>query len=247
MYKEILQTTNHRTTPLPKGSWVMTQEWKHLLFMHVPVSKEWLSAYVPDGLEIDTYHKQAWVTIIPFQVSDMRLRMLPSIPGLKSYLELNVRTYVIKNGIPGIYFFSLDADKLMAVIGARFATLPYFPAKMTMKNQGGAFTFKSDRWSKEEAVFQGSYQPSSKPFSPEQDSLPFWLLERYYLYSRIKGRLFYGGIHHLPWKITEARAEIHACQLFPISQHQLTPADILFHYAPSCRALFWPIKTISMG
>ncbi|WP_281252721.1 DUF2071 domain-containing protein [Halobacillus hunanensis] len=30
---------------------------------------------------------------------------MPPIPFLKSYLELNVRTYVKHNGLSGIYFF----------------------------------------------------------------------------------------------------------------------------------------------
>jgi uncharacterized protein YqjF (DUF2071 family) len=43
----------------------------------------------------------------------------------------------MRTGTPGVYFFSLDAGSLMAVIGARsFFHLPYYWAQMSIKPRG---------------------------------------------------------------------------------------------------------------
>ncbi|WP_084268630.1 YqjF family protein [Oceanobacillus damuensis] len=181
MSNDILNTTEHRDDRLPKGAWLMTQKWEHLLFMHLPVSREVIKEFIPDGLELDTYHDKAWISIIPFQVNHMRLRSMPPIPFLHSYLELNVRTYVKRNGVKGIYFFSLDANQLLAVIGARIATIPYHYAKMKMNKKKGFFHYESIRKGKTKANFKGAYRPISEPYYPDKESLSSWLLERYYM------------------------------------------------------------------
>src|ERR1041385_3822856 len=97
----------------PHGSPVMHQNWDNLLFLHWPIEPEALRPLVPAELQIDTFENQAWLSMSPFALTGLRMLSLPPIPGLNSFLELNVRTYVHRNGIPGIWFFSLDASKLI--------------------------------------------------------------------------------------------------------------------------------------
>ncbi|SEI14233.1 hypothetical protein SAMN05192559_1203 [Halobacillus karajensis] len=245
MYKDIIKSTQHREYSLPDGPWLMTQKWNHLLFMHFPVSKEVIKDHIPRDLELDTYEGTAWITIIPFKVSDMRLRKMPPVPYLNSYLELNVRTYVRRNGLPGIYFFSLDADKILAVLGARLATLPYYYSKMKMKEEKeNTFHYTSMRKGEPEAIFKGSYGPISEAYFPEKGSLAYWLLERYYLWSYKKGALFRGGIHHKQWKIHDAEVAIENQNLSSFLPDHFFNKRPLLHYAFSRRVLFWPIKKI---
>lgn len=242
MYNHILKETEHRNSPMPKGPWVMTQKWEDLLFLNFPVPMEKIHHHIPDALELDTYEGQAWITVIPFRITDMRMRMLPSFPYIRKFLELNVRTYVKKDGIPGIYFFSLDASKLLPVLGARMTTLPYFYAKMSMKKKGDWFHYYSKRRSFDSPVFKGRYKPVSKSFYPETGTLSHWLTERYYLWTDVKSMLLSGGIHHLPWKISEAEVQL---------QHEKYPTflsnfndekEMVFYYASSIKVLFWTFK-----
>ena len=103
----------------------MTQIWHELLFAHWPISPERLRPLIPPVLALDTYEQQAWVGIVPFRMSYVRPRGVPPVPGLSAFPELNVRTYVTVNGIPGVYFFSLDAGNSIAVALAR--TLFHLP------------------------------------------------------------------------------------------------------------------------
>ncbi|WP_035512642.1 YqjF family protein [Halalkalibacillus halophilus] len=239
MYDKLLNHTAHRHNSLSPGKWLMSQRWENLLFIHYPVKKEAIKECIPDGLELDCFQGDAWVTIIPFEVTDMHLRGTSSIPYLHSYLELNVRTYVKLNGVHGIYFFSLDADKILAVIGARSATLPYYYAKMSMLKDGDTFSYESQRRGRNGASFKSSYCPNSSIWIPEEDTLDAWLFERYYAWA-VKGRfLVEVEIHHLPWDVQEVEASFQTSNLLPSGLESADEGEVLFHYAKAKRVLLW--------
>lgn len=131
------EQSQQKNIAVPEGIWIMKQTWNDVLFSHWPVDDSTLRAKIPSILDIDTYHGQAWVSMLPFMVTNLRARFLPPIPGAQSFPELNLRTYVTYKGKPGIYFFSLDADHRLAVQGARtFFHLPYFYADMKAEKNG---------------------------------------------------------------------------------------------------------------
>ncbi len=108
-----------RTWPLPKSPWVMRMIWSELLFAHWPIQPDAVARLLPDGLTLDTRDGQAWIGVVPFLMSSVAPRCCPAVPGLSRFLELNVRTYVIRDGKPGVWFFSLDAENPIAVRLAR--------------------------------------------------------------------------------------------------------------------------------
>src|SRR5690349_15567099 len=108
-----------KVTSSPAGPWIMHQNWHDLLFAHWPVPVETLRPLIPAGLSLDTYNGEAWLGLIAFNLSGIRLRGLPPVPFTCQFVELNVRTYVIRDGKPGIYFLSLDASNALAGAIAR--------------------------------------------------------------------------------------------------------------------------------
>src|SRR6185295_18876721 len=126
----------------PAGSPMMQQNWENLLFLHWPIAPAVLRPLIPAALEIDTCDGQAWIGVTPFAVTGLRVLSLPAVPGLNSFFELNVRTYVHYRGMPGIWFFSLDASKLLPAVAARAVfDLPYFKAEMTFTSTANEFRF----------------------------------------------------------------------------------------------------------
>src|SRR5689334_9095081 len=65
---------SHRPWPPPTTPWVMTQRWHDLLFAHWPVPEDVLRRVVPELLPIDTFNGQAWVGVVPFRMTDVRMR-----------------------------------------------------------------------------------------------------------------------------------------------------------------------------
>src|SRR5436305_990969 len=109
-----LAETGHRPWPLPDRPWLMAQSWLDLLFAHWRVPADELAAVLPPQLPVDSYDGSAWLGVTPFWVGAVRLRGLPHVPCVTSFLETNVRTYVTIDGKPGIYFISLDAASRLA-------------------------------------------------------------------------------------------------------------------------------------
>src|SRR4051812_26866122 len=144
----------HRPWPLPTRPWMMAQRWEDLLFMHWPVDAAALRARLPAGLQLDLYEGTAWLSITPFHLSHLRLRGLPPAGPFSAFHEINVRTYVTVGAKPGVHFFSLDASRLHAVLGARlFFHLPYEHAEMSMAGTaGGGFIYRSRRKARESSA-----------------------------------------------------------------------------------------------
>src|SRR4051812_15670582 len=108
-----------RPYPAPDSPWVLAQGWYDLLFMHWPVDAAELRRALPPQLPLDTFHGQAYLAVVPFRMAGVRPRLLPAVPWLSAFPELNVRTYVTIDGKPGVYFFSLEAGNPVAVRIAR--------------------------------------------------------------------------------------------------------------------------------
>lgn len=142
----LLRKIEHRPFPLPEGPWIMQQTWSKLLFAHWPVSADSLRDLIPPALEIDTFDNTAWIGVVPFAMRKVFPRSTFEVPWLSNFLELNVRTYVKRDGIPGVYFFSLDCSNFIAVFAARtFYHLPYFNATMTMQLSADKVGYSSRR------------------------------------------------------------------------------------------------------
>jgi uncharacterized protein YqjF (DUF2071 family) len=207
----ILQQVEHRPWPLPRGPWIMAQSWHDLLFAHWPVEAAMLRPHIPPDLEIDTFDGHAWLGIVPFRMSGVRLRWTPALPGLSAFPELNVRTYVTAQKKPGVWFFSLDAANPIAVATARFSFhLPYFTAQMKCEEKNGWINYRSERTHRgaPAGIIEGRYRPVSDFFEAQPGSLDHFLTERYCLYSAAsRERVYRGEIHHPPWRLQFAEAE----------------------------------------
>jgi len=189
----------------------MAQNWHDLLFAHWEVSVEKMHELLPRGLEIDTFESRAWIGVVPFRMSGVRLRGTPAMPGLSSFPELNVRTYVTAGGKPGVWFFSLDAANRIAVEVARaLFHLPYFSARMRSEAGGDEIRYvsrRTDRRGSGESL-QMKYGAGGKCVNAKPGTLEYFLTERYCLYAeRPDKTLLRGEIHHAPWTLQTARAE----------------------------------------
>src|SRR5438874_13576580 len=172
----------------PEGTPVMHQRWDDLLFLHWPCDPAALRALIPSVFEIDTFEGEAWIGITPFRVEDVRLGPLPPLPGLNAFNEINVRTYILHEGVPGIWFFSLDASMLAATVAARlFFMLPYFSAAIEFQQKTQQFSFRSERSGLSSARFRCSWKTGARLRDPDLESLAFFLVERYCYFTIASG------------------------------------------------------------
>lgn len=209
MKTEPVDTVDRLAVRTPPGGWpIMYQSWGKLLFLHWPVPAELLRPLIPEPLAIDTFDGTAWVGITPFTMWSVRPVFLPSLPYLSESHEINVRTYVHLDRVPGIWFFSLDANNPVAAWGARLAFhLPYFKARMSLEQRDRTIYFASARTHRNAArsEFEAAWTVGRRLPQSEPGSLDFFLTERYVLYSARKGALYRARIFHEPWPLHQAR------------------------------------------
>lgn len=196
-------------TRRPAGPAVQRQSWHELLFLHWSVPVEALRPLVPPALEIDTYEGRAYVGLVPFTMTGVRPVWAPAVPGLSSFHEVNVRTYVHLEGRePGVWFLSLDASSRVAVLVARTAYhLPYRFARMSLtRGPQGEVRYSSERrWpGPTPAACALRYWPSGPAAPAAEGSLDHFLAERYVLYAERRGRLLRGRVHHPPYPLQAA-------------------------------------------
>ena len=211
-WQGLLAHTQHRPWPVPEAPWRVRMSWRTLLFAHFAVDAPTLAARLPPGLELDCFDGVAYVGIVPFVMDNVGYRELPTPRPWARFCELNVRTYVACDGKPGVWFFSLDAERRLAVEGARATfNLPYFNAATDCTVDGESVHYGSERTDRRigPGRFDASWYPTSPPRAATPGTLEHFLTERYCLYSADRrGRLYRAEVQHAPWALRDAHLEL---------------------------------------
>jgi uncharacterized protein YqjF (DUF2071 family) len=231
----------------------MTQRWNDLLFAHWPVPALSIAPLLPEGLQVDTFQGSAWLGVVPIWLDRIKLRGLPPIPGMRGFPDLNLRTYVRdeQTGTLGVYFFSLDASSLLAVVMARtFFHLPCHWAEMRLDQRSDReFSFYSRRrFSTSQVMFKARYRglgPTRKLAEPRSGSLEYFLMERNCLFTRDRsGQAVRANLHHVPWPLEEAEAEIERNDLAEAIGIQLPNQEPVLHYSRRLALYIWPTELV---
>ena len=235
-----LRRVGHRPFPLSNSRWTLGQTWEQTFWAHWPVPVPELRPLVPDDLEIEEHNGSAWLGIVFFRVRALRARGALPVPGISSFLQLNVRTYVRgPDGLPGVWFFSIDASSRLAALGVRrIYHVPAFHARMTLEPVGDWQEAECVRIGEPGRVFSGRYRAGGEAFHSEAGSLESFLTERYRLFTA-DGR---AEMHHDRWLLTPAEAEIELASIAPLA---LGGAPRCCHFAFRQDALIWPPEPIS--
>jgi len=186
---------------------VMLHRWETLSFLHWPYPPEYVQALLPPALEVDTFEGAAWIGLIPFRLT-VSVPGIPPLPWLNSCPEINVRTYVIgPEGGRGIWFLSLEASRLSAVLTARtWYRLPYRWAAMRLDRRKGSVWYESQRRWRGRRPREVISMSIEEPVAPENlGRLEVFLTARWRLYSLWKSGLASTQVEHEPWPIHRAR------------------------------------------
>ncbi|HTH52188.1 MAG TPA: DUF2071 domain-containing protein [Pyrinomonadaceae bacterium] len=230
----------------PAGWPLMHQAWDKLLFLHWKIDIDVLRPLIPEPLEIDTYEGQAYVAITPLTLWNVRPVFVPPLPWLSSFHELNVRTYVYYDGVPGVWFFSLDANRSLPVWGARtFFHLPYFDANIEFKSKDGKHTFRQSRTTDERARFEATWTPRGDFYHAVPGSLAFFLIERYCLYTSHDNNVYRCRIDHEQWPLRCAELNHFSSDILEADGISTPVGDPIVHAAGPVHVDVWPLERIA--
>ncbi len=223
--------------------------WEDLLFAHWPCAPAAIAPHLPPGLVLDTFDGRAWLGIVPFRITGIRARCLPAIPGLTGFPELNLRTYVVADGKPGVWFFSLDATSRAAVRCARrFYHLPYRDARIACRARAdGWIDYDCRRHDRRHpaAEFRAQYRPLGGAEAIAADPLATWLTARYCLYSADRRkRLWRGEINHDPWPLEAAECSLEKNTLAAGLGCDLSTSEPVLHFSRRLEAIIWSLERV---
>jgi hypothetical protein len=226
---EIDRIAPTRRPSRPVWGW---QRWRRLLFMHWPVPVDIMRAAVPKAFDLDLHDGVTYVGVVPFAMERVRPRFVPEFAAF-NFLETNVRTYVLRNGEPGVYFFSLEAASRLAVAAARAAfALPYHHADMALSEHDGVVHYVTKRTGTD-VRHQVRYR-AGEPLGPSRPgTLEHFLLERYLLFTERRSVPLRGQVHHLPYpahraEVIDVQDELVAAAGLPA----VSGLPLHVHYSP---------------
>jgi uncharacterized protein len=238
---EILLNHEHRTLPLPKGKWIIYQEWHNVLFVHWAVHQDLLRSFVPEELEIQTFNDSAWVSLVVFRLVNVRPRFLPPFPPISNADEINIRTYVEFRGKPGIYFLSMEMGKAIPNAFARILTgLPYRYSRT--ENTENSYASKNNKFGD---AIDIEYQVRDKLHA--KSDLDLWLTERHALFQDNKrGAIIEFEIHHVEWPLYAVALKKYSIQYKRFGNLIHQEPDLI-HYSPEVDVLTWGKQKHSAG
>jgi uncharacterized protein YqjF (DUF2071 family) len=220
--------------------WDWVQDWRDLLFLHWQFSDSAVRTLLPDGLELDTRDGGAWVSLVLFRMN-VRARGLPSFPGVSSFQELNLRTYVRRNCNPGIWFLRLYADNRWAIRLARTLTpLPYRWMRLVYEESDGAYSC----YDSESDKLSLQFQPVGAPKTPNEESLDSWLLERYRAFAPSGQKICEGEVLHDRWSVREVELSVAANHVGHEWGLDLSRRPDAVHFADGFQARFRAFRPV---
>ena len=180
----------------------MRQSWLDLTFLHWPYEPALVRPLVPRELELDLFDGAAWIGLVPFVIDGLTFARAPAIPWLSRFPETNVRTYVIDpDGRRAVWFFSLDAARWPAVVGARLGYgLPYYWSAMKVVRKPDEVCYSSRRRHAESHI-----RVCPGELLEVQNELEVFLTARFRLCAKRRGRLVSADIEHSPWPLCRAQ------------------------------------------
>lgn len=250
MIKDDLMPARLAARHRPTQQQVMYQTWRDLLFLHWEYPVAEIQHSLPAGLTVDSYQGKAYVGLVPFFMCHIRPRFVPAIPPISNFLEINVRTYVYDaNGLPGVWFYSLDTNSWLAVqVARRFFKLPYFYAQMSASEKPDQ-TISYQSWRRASSAGTTSHfthQPQGQTHFAQAGSLEFFLAERYILFAHAgNSRLYHGYVHHSPYPLQLVQVSQwndHLLEMAGLTRPQRPPDHTLF--SPGVDVEIFPIKRL---
>jgi uncharacterized protein len=192
--------------------WLVAMEWRDALFLHWPVDAGAMRALIPRDLELDVMDGNAWVGIVAFSIARARARGVPARLALRSFGEVNVRTYVTGGGKQGVWFLSLDAASALTVrAGRRALHLPYYDARIFTARDQDSYAYRLERTDARgpAARFDARAHLANGSRTAPAGSLEQRLVERYSFFTvDRRGRTVRGDVIHPPWPLRDATATV---------------------------------------
>jgi uncharacterized protein YqjF (DUF2071 family) len=220
---------------------MLRQGWRDVIFVHWRFDRAVVQDLLPTGLTVDDFDDAAWVTLIAFGVRGTRPALGPAVPFVSDFTETNVRTYVTgPDGRDGLWFFTLEADSVPTVLGARVIGVPYRWADMTARRSGTQLVYGSRRRSDTSGPMHLTSVETAGS-DDVSDRRSHWLTGRWRAWTRVGQHFVTVPVEHQPWPLRSGRLASHEDSLLSDAGLPSAGAPPVVHTSVGVdAALGWP-------
>ena len=185
---------------------LLHMRWETVSFLHWSYDAADLAPLVPKGLELELFDDRAWVGLVSFVMAGVRPPLVPAVPGLSTFPEVNVRTYVRSpDGLDGLLFLTLEAAQPLTVMARPSIGIAYSWAQMSIRSSDTVTYTTRRRWPPQPAaVSRHVVRPGAAIADKDRTEFDDWLTGRWRAYSRRGGVLFRTPVEHEPWPLQRA-------------------------------------------
>ncbi|WP_083908325.1 YqjF family protein [Ilumatobacter coccineus] len=231
-------------SPGPVSRRWLRNRWDELTFVHWRYRPDIVQALLPDGLRVDTHAGWAYVSLVPFRMTDATPHFVPAVPWISAFNETNVRTYVVDSaGNRAIWFFSLEADRLAIVAFARwFLGFPYVWGRLTIERRASwrRYVTARRRWPKRPAS-STTVAVEIGDVITEPSGLDVFLTARWGTVTKwpaARGVLRHHPVDHQAWTLHEATLTEYADASIEAAGLPTPSGDPIVRYAQPVDARF---------
>lgn len=184
------------------GDPLFLADWDEPVFLHFEIDPEILQPHIP--FPLDTRNGKAYITLVAFTMRNMRFRKggdraRALTKPIANHSFLNLRTYVIQNGEPGIHFICEWLNsRLATTLGPVTFGLPYRFGEIKYDHNYTDNTYRGTvRHGNRTVSYEATSDPDDEWKPCESGTLDEFLLERYTAFTaRWKWKGLFRVWHH---------------------------------------------------
>jgi uncharacterized protein YqjF (DUF2071 family) len=230
----VVNSTRLGVCPFEIDRPAMLHRWDSVTFLHWSCPPPVVQQLLPPSLSVDTFDGRAWVGLVPFFM-EVTVPHVPVMPWVSRFCETNVRTYARDaSGRTGVWFLSLDAARLGAVVTARATyRMPYFWSAMRLTRTASTIAYScARRWPGPGARSEVVVDIGEPYAAGELTALDHWLTARFLLFSMTGRRQRIARASHRPWPLHRATARAWRDELVAAAGLPAPAEPPVVHYSP---------------
>lgn len=187
----------------------LSAKWEHLIMANYAVSPNLLEPYLPNGVELDYFNEQTYVSLVGFLFKNTRLFNVP-IPLLGTFEEINLRFYVKrKDGKTykrGVVFINETVPyPIVAFIANKLYKEHYkaIPTKNSISSTNLENQVKYE-WKVNNVWNHLSVSTSIESYPMLEGSIEEFIFEHYYGYTKLSNQVSQEyKVNHPRWLINK--------------------------------------------
>lgn len=186
------------------------QEWRDVVFLHWPADPAAVAPLLPAEVAPDTLDGVTYVGLVALRMCRVSLSVVPPVPYLSWFPEINVRLYSVgPDGRTGVVFRSLDAARLPFVLGARATVRAQYQwSRMRFRRDGDSVRYESRRRWPDSRGARLRLTARIAEEVTEPSEFEAFVTARWGTHQRwYRGRTVYLPVEHPPWPLRRATVE----------------------------------------